>query len=309
MGDAVDELIEEITVDAYGVDEQLWSFRQAFEDRARFPFQGRVVGASVDVVAVDFDGDEHGGLIAVCERTDERYAVALLEVVPDDSLSDQTRALIDAYRRWTRARPMPVADLDHQTPCPESSPVERSPVSARQRRESAPALDTLSSSEHADVLAGLLDAHSELRSEAEQVARTLLASVVIDEVADAVSSSLEAIPLDDLGARSGRIRGRGYVHETEAAWELVTEAVEPFVADLRRRARLGLSDAAAALSVGIVAGLYRLREPEDGTVVAYAGPDAPGDFASGVISEASQLGVVLPADVSDRYWPHWLDLD
>ena len=40
--------------------------------------------------------------------------------------------------------------------------------------------------------------------------------MVIDDVADAVSSSLEAIPLDDLGACSGRIRGRGYVDETEA---------------------------------------------------------------------------------------------
>ena len=30
----LDELIEEITVDAYGDDEQLWAFRQAFEDNA-----------------------------------------------------------------------------------------------------------------------------------------------------------------------------------------------------------------------------------------------------------------------------------
>ena len=30
----LDELIEQITVDAYGEDEQLWAFRQAFEDEA-----------------------------------------------------------------------------------------------------------------------------------------------------------------------------------------------------------------------------------------------------------------------------------
>jgi hypothetical protein len=39
MGDAVDDLIEEIIVDAYGEHEQLWSFRQVFEDNARFPFR------------------------------------------------------------------------------------------------------------------------------------------------------------------------------------------------------------------------------------------------------------------------------
>jgi hypothetical protein len=32
----IDELIEQITVDAYG-DEGYWSFRQAFEDHIRFP--------------------------------------------------------------------------------------------------------------------------------------------------------------------------------------------------------------------------------------------------------------------------------
>jgi hypothetical protein len=121
MGDAVGELIEEVTVDAYGLGEQLWSFRQAFADTARCPFRGRVAGVLVDVVAVEFDGDELGGLIAVCERSDERHAVVLLDVVPDDSLSDETRALIDAYRRWARAGPIPVADLDHPPPRRESS--------------------------------------------------------------------------------------------------------------------------------------------------------------------------------------------
>ena len=36
--EALDRLIEEITVDAYGDDEQLWAFRQAFEDDVDDPF-------------------------------------------------------------------------------------------------------------------------------------------------------------------------------------------------------------------------------------------------------------------------------
>ena len=104
--------------------------------------------------------------------------------------------------------------------------------------------------------------------------------------------------------RSGRIRGRGYVHETEAAWEILSEAVEPFLADLRRRASLGL-DAAVAVAAGIVAGLYRCREPEDGTVVAYAGPDSLSELADEVMDEASKVGVVLSPDVADQFWPDW----
>ncbi|MGH9010476.1 MAG: hypothetical protein ACRDYF_11625 [Acidimicrobiia bacterium] len=57
MPDATDDLIEEVTVDAYGSYEQLSAFRQAFEDSAHFPFTGRVVGVDVQVEQVDYDGE------------------------------------------------------------------------------------------------------------------------------------------------------------------------------------------------------------------------------------------------------------
>ena len=91
MADLIDELIEGVTVDAYGADEQLWSFRQAFEDHARFPFIGRVVGVEVDITEVDFDGDERHGLVAVCRRAGERHTVSLLDVTPQ--VTEQVRDL------------------------------------------------------------------------------------------------------------------------------------------------------------------------------------------------------------------------
>ena len=87
----------------YGEYEQLSSFRQVFEDEARFPFHGRVVGAEVDVVAVDFDGDERRGLTAVCRRGGAEHTVALLDVDPIGPLTPETRLLLDAYRRWSGA--------------------------------------------------------------------------------------------------------------------------------------------------------------------------------------------------------------
>jgi len=50
---ALDEMIEKITVDAYGDDEQLWAFRQAFEDDVQLPVDGFVIGELVSVIAVD----------------------------------------------------------------------------------------------------------------------------------------------------------------------------------------------------------------------------------------------------------------
>lgn len=174
----------------------------------------------------------------------------------------------------------------------------------RRRPPPAPALDALSGAEHARILAELLTSHPELRSEAEDAARRLLDDASVDAIAESVAWALEDLPLDALAMRSGRIRGRGYVHETEAAWEIVEEAVEPFLADLRRRASLGL-DAAVAVATGIMAGLYRCREPEDGTVVSYAGPDSLSELADQVVDEANKLGVELSPDVAEQFWPDW----
>lgn len=44
---SLNELIDEITVDAYGEDEQLWAFRQAFEDSIEVPCEAMVVGVPV----------------------------------------------------------------------------------------------------------------------------------------------------------------------------------------------------------------------------------------------------------------------
>jgi hypothetical protein len=41
---SLDELVEEITVDANGEDEQLWAFRQAFENNVSVPCEATVIG-------------------------------------------------------------------------------------------------------------------------------------------------------------------------------------------------------------------------------------------------------------------------
>lgn len=110
MGDVIDELIEEILVDALGDYEQLCSFCQVFADDARFPFAGRVVGVDVEVMAVDFDGHERRGLLAVCRREGERHVVSLLDVIPVGPLPLRTRQLLDAYGRWSGAGPLIVAE-------------------------------------------------------------------------------------------------------------------------------------------------------------------------------------------------------
>lgn len=173
----------------------------------------------------------------------------------------------------------------------------------------ASTLDRLTADERAEVLAALLAASPDLLAEAEGEARRLLDSVTVHAVAGAVAAALTYIPLEALGARAGRVRGRGYVHETDAAWELVTEAMDPFRVDLRRRAELGSSESAARMAVAIVAGLYQVREPEDGSVLAYAGLDCPGELAHEILDDATRLGLRILDEVLDPPIRRWLDLD
>lgn len=158
------------------------------------------------------------------------------------------------------------------------------------------------------MLDALVGQHPELAVEAERLAAELLSSVSIGDIAVQVEVALFEIPLDALGSRAGRIRSRGYVHEVDAAWELVEEVIEPFRSDVERRATLGSADAAAMLAVGIVAGLYRMREPEMGTVLAYAGEDVPYELARDVLDLATKLGVEIPPESADGHWPDWTDL-
>ncbi|MGH9010182.1 MAG: hypothetical protein ACRDYF_10100, partial [Acidimicrobiia bacterium] len=123
-------------------------------------------------------------------------------------------------------------------------------------------------SEQAEVLALLLAERPELRADAERLAARYLEEVSSEAVADEVVSALENLSLDDLAARAGRRPGWGYVHENEAALELLVEGLQPFVDDIGRRARLGTAAAATSVALGTLAGLFQCRTPEDGTVLA-----------------------------------------
>lgn len=96
--DELDELIEQITVDAYG-DEGYWSFLQAIEDEVPFPFRASLVGATVSVTGVDFHGDERRGLVVTVEREGSAATISILDL--NLTAADPTIArLVAAYRRW-----------------------------------------------------------------------------------------------------------------------------------------------------------------------------------------------------------------
>ena len=96
---ALDELIEKITTDAYGDDEQLWAFRQVIEDDVTLPADGFVIGEPVLVVEINYGGNTRRGLTAECRRgVGSVYVVAASDVTfPERSVGAR---YVAAYRRW-----------------------------------------------------------------------------------------------------------------------------------------------------------------------------------------------------------------
>jgi len=104
----LDELIAEITVDAYGDDEQLWAFLQVFSDEIALPCDMFVIGEPVSVVAFDYDGNQRRGLTARCRRQDSsEYVVAVSELALPARSSDAP--VLAAYRKWSGLSPLPEA--------------------------------------------------------------------------------------------------------------------------------------------------------------------------------------------------------
>jgi hypothetical protein len=99
----------------------------------------------------------------------------------------------------------------------------------------------------------------------------------MEDVARETEDAVRGLDIDDLNSRAGS-HADGYVEPTEAAWELIEEAVMPLIEDIQRRLDAGQPDAALATCAGIVLGLYRVRHDANEGCLGWA-PDAPAEMA------------------------------
>jgi len=151
------------------------------------------------------------------------------------------------------------------------------------KSDAACLMERLSPEEAVAVLHQLLDKHQELRSEAEQFATKLVSSSSIEDIAQDVHDRITSIDLDDLNGRAGA-HSWGYVGPDQAAQDLLEEAVEDLVEDMKRKLELGLVSAAEVVCAGVVEGLYQARTVRSDGALGWA-PDFPGEEADYVVGE------------------------
>ena len=144
-------------------------------------------------------------------------------------------------------------------------------------------VDELKPDEAALVLRRLLADHPELLSEAQKISRSTLSDVSFESIASEVEDSIRQLSLDDLNGRAGR-HSWGYTEPTEAAWELLEEALEPFVEDMRRHLDLGLDEQAFEICKGILLGLYQCRHASGDEFLGWAS-DFPAEAARNTLAD------------------------
>jgi len=173
-------------------------------------------------------------------------------------------------------------------------------------------LGQLKPEEGAGVLRSLLERHPELVAEAEEIARARVTDVDPDAVAEDVEGVVLDLDLDDLNSRAGR-HSWGYVEPSEAAWELLAEAVDPFLEEMKRHIELGFEAAATATCAGIVFGLYRCRGKSSDQVLGWA-EDFPAETAGDAVATLARESTAkhrrtwrLPGVIVDRV-PEWAEM-
>lgn len=150
----------------------------------------------------------------------------------------------------------------------------------------------------------LLAARPELREQVEVMARERLVDEDRAGVADDVESALRCRDIDELSGRAGYQPGRGYVDAGEAAYEILDEALQPFLDDLTRRGELDMTAAAVELAVGVLCGLYACRDARSESLLEYAA-DYPVERAADVLERCAKLRVELPVDDLGQRIPEW----
>ena len=75
---ALEAMIEEATVDAYGDDEQLTGLFTMIEEQLAVPFTTTVLGVEVTVRKIDLTADS---IVAVCARGQHRQRIDLLDLL------------------------------------------------------------------------------------------------------------------------------------------------------------------------------------------------------------------------------------
>jgi hypothetical protein len=119
-------------------------------------------------------------------------------------------------------------------------------------------IDNLSPEDALTILRQLAARDEKLAGEIAALARNHLSKVDMDKVARTLRHQLELLEPEDVWERAGMTR-YGYVDDSEAAFELLQELLEPHLDEVRRRQKAGLYLEAEQICMGLMLAFYEFE--------------------------------------------------
>jgi hypothetical protein len=108
VSSALHRLIDNITVDAYDVSEQLTGFLESFLNNVEVPAEAKLLGVNLEVAGFDLEGDERRGLVAKCRHDEGSGSVSLADIrFQEESVAAWLHA---ANRTWLGLKPFPARE-------------------------------------------------------------------------------------------------------------------------------------------------------------------------------------------------------
>ena len=142
-------------------------------------------------------------------------------------------------------------------------------------------IDQLSHGQALAILQALAAGDEQLANRIAELGTACLSEVDPEEVSAALYDELDALEVEEVWDRAEKTR-HGYVDTSEAAYQMVEEVIDPYLEQLKKYQKLGMSTEANTLCMGLLLGLYQFERESKSEFKNWA-VDAPGGFASTVI--------------------------
>jgi len=144
-------------------------------------------------------------------------------------------------------------------------------------------LDKISASEARSILKQISGEDEGLRKKIIELAEDLLRNVDAEEVCGDVYYELDGIDVHELWDRAGA-KADGYTSPEDMACEMVEEALEPFLQEMRRLLDLRMRHEAKLYCIGILKGIYQY-EKDSGSEFKDWATDIPGESFGAILDE------------------------
>jgi hypothetical protein len=155
-------------------------------------------------------------------------------------------------------------------------------------------IDQLSPDDALAVLKALARDDETLVARIAESATAHLGKVDPEEVAFGLYEELDSLEVEEIWDRAGQSR-HGYVSPGEAAGDMVDEVIAPYLGELAKYQKLGMSTEVNRMCMGLLLGLYRFDDESTSTFKEWA-PDTAGIFAETVV-DAWKAGSPRRTDV------------